>query len=263
MGTSLDRRPDCLVVAAHPDDEIIGAASLLMRCPIAGVVFLTDGAPRDARFWPPGAGSSREDYASLRRREAEAALSLAGIGGERLAFFDAVDQEAAVNLPALTQALVAHLRQQRPRALVAHPFEGGHPDHDSAAFVAHAARALLQRDGFEPPALWEMTSYHGRDGRRTVGEFLEPRGPETAVALSSEGMELKRRMLGCHASQAPVLAGLDTPVERLRAAPSYDFAQRPHPGPLYYEQLGFPLRSGDWMELARAASARLALPRWL
>src|SRR5438270_8219336 len=65
-----------LILAAHPDDETIGASLLLARFPQAKVVFLTDGAPHDPRFWSRIAKGSREDYAHIRRQEAEKALAV-------------------------------------------------------------------------------------------------------------------------------------------------------------------------------------------
>ena len=63
-----------LVLAAHPDDETIGASASLAKFPCAAVAYLTDGAPRDPRFWTGGSYTSREDYARTRRKEAAHAL---------------------------------------------------------------------------------------------------------------------------------------------------------------------------------------------
>ena len=65
-----------LVLAAHPDDETIGASQLISRFPESSVAFLTDGAPRDTRFWSAGTNGSREAYAEIRRNEVFRALSL-------------------------------------------------------------------------------------------------------------------------------------------------------------------------------------------
>ena len=43
-------RPTLAIVAAHPDDETVGAAGLLLSAGRAAVVHLTDGAPRDPRL---------------------------------------------------------------------------------------------------------------------------------------------------------------------------------------------------------------------
>src|SRR5690242_14956296 len=98
MGTALNRnhhfgdRP--LVVAAHPDDEAIGAGGLLQRLPGASVVHVTDGAPRDPSFLPEGLAKDRAEYAALRRDEAARALALAGIPADRVRSLGIVDQEA-------------------------------------------------------------------------------------------------------------------------------------------------------------------------
>ena len=66
-------QPRVLVFVAHPDDETIGASSLMSRVADVSVIFLTDGAPRDPCFWSPDAKGAREDYAQMRWHEATAA----------------------------------------------------------------------------------------------------------------------------------------------------------------------------------------------
>src|ERR1700759_1695674 len=73
-----------LVLAAHPDDETIGASLLLSRFPQSAIAFLTDGAPRDTRFWSGGVNGSRKTYAETRRQEAFQGLGHAGISLQRV-----------------------------------------------------------------------------------------------------------------------------------------------------------------------------------
>jgi LmbE family N-acetylglucosaminyl deacetylase len=255
-------RGSVLIVAAHPDDEVLGASWLLRRGPGCHVVHVTDGAPRDASLRPPDAPVSREDYAHLREREALAALRLAGLPPERLLSLGAVDQEAARELVTLTECLVALLKALRPALLVVHPYEGGHPDHDAAAFVSHAAVALMARAGRTPPALLEMTSYHRRRESLVTGEFLPaPDGRLVATVPFTEAERAeKQRMLACYASRARGLEALPLGHERYRAAPGYDFTRPPHEGPLQYEAHGGHLKGARWRELARQALVRLKLP---
>ncbi|WNG41840.1 PIG-L family deacetylase [Archangium minus] len=243
-------RGPILVVAAHPDDEVLGASWLLLHGPGCHVVHVTDGAPRDA------------SYARLREREALAALALAGVPPNRLFSLGAADQEATQHLVTLTQCLVALLKALRPTLLVVHPYEGGHPDHDAAAFVSHAAVALMARAGRTPPALLEMTSYHRRQDSRVTGEFLPaPDGRLVAtVSFTEAECATKQRMLTCHASQARLLETFSVGQERYRTAPRYDFTRPPHQGTLQYEAHNSRMTGTHWRELARQALEALKLP---
>ena len=144
----------------------------------------------------------------------------------------------------------------QPSVIVTHPYEGGHPDHDTAALVARLAlRCSEQQTGFVPELL-EMTSYHASDGQRVSGEFLPWQGPDpgdsTPVILKLSAAEriTKTRMLGCYVSQWQVLSEFPLEPESLRVAPLYDFSRPPHPGPLWYERLQWPLSGQRWRELA-------------
>ena len=239
-----------MIVAAHPDDEVIGASFILRRARHLHVVHATDGAPRDGALWSPRAPPSRAAYASLRSRESQAALALAGVPADRISCLGFVDQEAALTLRDLMDRIRARMWELAPDVVVVHPYEGGHPDHDAVAFaVHHAARQLASG----APALLEMTSYHRRGGALRTGEFLPPAG---RVAERLVAADEKRAMLACFESQAEVLAGFDVERERFRRAPTYDFRVPPHEPPLHYETLGWSMTAQRFCALAEAAGAR-------
>jgi LmbE family N-acetylglucosaminyl deacetylase len=256
-----------LVLAAHPDDETIGASAALKRCRNKAVVYLTDGAPHDKKLWSAGGDYSREEYARLRRNEAQAALQRVGIPEDRIQHLPAVDQESIFGLQALTLALAARLRRYRPDFLITHAYEGGHPDHDSAALVAALAVDSLSNQGDFAPELLEMTSYHARDGKCFAGEFL-PRSSAQAASstelvfrLSPEEILGKAEMMDCYPSQRMVLQSFPLGTERLRPAPAYNFREPPHRGKLWYECMGWPMTGKRWRELAAQAVAEPAVDR--
>jgi LmbE family N-acetylglucosaminyl deacetylase len=238
-----------LVLAAHPDDETIGASVLLAKYPRSSVVYLTDGAPRDPRFWTGGPYTSREDYARMRRKEAAQALEYVGMSDEQVSWLGGVDQEVAFEMPSLAAKLADVLRARMPHVLITHPYEGGHPDHDSASLIA---RLAASQPAESQPEILEMTSYHTRDGQCVTGEFLDPTS-EIIVEFSNADQRRKRKMLEAYASQRLVLESFGTDRERFRTAPEYDFSQPPHEGKLWYECMGWPMTGAQWRELAMAA----------
>jgi N-acetylglucosamine malate deacetylase 2 len=243
-----------LVLAAHPDDETIGASLLLSRFSQSTVAFLTDGAPRDTSLWSAGVNGSRDYYARTRKQEALRALHHAGVSEQRVFWLEAIDQEATLEMSILVERLAKLLTEISPAIVVTHPYEGGHPDHDSAAVVARLATSLL--DNENRPVLFEMTSYHARDGQCVTGEFLHPgSSPEMCFEFSSADRERKRNMMDAYASQRLVLENFPIHQERLRLAPEYNFSEPPHEGKLWYEWMGWPMTAVRWRELATSAIA--------
>jgi LmbE family N-acetylglucosaminyl deacetylase len=245
-----------LIVAAHPEDEVRGASWLLRRSPGCHVVHVTDGSPRDM------SSTRREAYARLREEESFAALALAGVPPHHLLSLGAANQEAALDLVTFTEYLMALLKALRPALLVVHPYEGGHPDHDAAAFISHAAVALMARAGRTPPALLEMASYHRRQGVLVTGEFLPPPdgSPVATVSFTDSERASKQRMLACYSSETRKPESFPMEQERYRAAPRYDFTRPPHEGMLQYESNVWRMTGARWRELARQALERLKLP---
>src|SRR5258708_4118932 len=169
--------PRFVILAAHPDDEIIGASALLSRFPRSIIAYLTDGAPRDSRLWTGGPYDSREQYAKARRAETIRALAYAEVPKESVCWLGAVDQEASFEMSFFAAVVARLLEQYRPDAILTHSYEGGHPDHDAAAVVAQLA---ANRGRLALPII-EMTSYHARDERCVTGEFLPSKSPGEAA----------------------------------------------------------------------------------
>jgi LmbE family N-acetylglucosaminyl deacetylase len=238
-----------VLLAAHPDDETIGASLLLARFPQTQVVYLTDGAPHDRRFWSPNAKGSREDYAETRRQEARNALALAGVLERQRVWLGAVDQEAIFEAPRLTDMFAEVLQKHQPEIVVTHSYEGGHPDHDTAALIACMALSRVTQETL----LLEMTSYHARSGSCITGEFLGDGANRIVCELSGNDCTRKRRMMDEHASQGAVLAGFSVERERFRLAPKYDFTKAPHEGRLWYECMEWPMTGAQWRSLAATA----------
>lgn len=246
-------RGPILIVAAHPDDEILGAGGQIPDWSSVFTLHLTDGAPRG---FP-----ERDSYLATRRQELHSALELAGIPSERRTGFAVVDQETSHHLAEMSLALRDLLSTIQPHLLITHPYEGGHPDHDSAALIAQAAVHL--RPKRSKPLRVEFTSYHNAapfvDSRLETGTFLPGSIDECCVELTVERRQLKRRILDCFASQAEMISRFDISRERFRPAPEYDFARPPHPGMLLYDSQDWGIKSVEWRRLAMDAGRQLGL----
>src|SRR3954471_16538141 len=111
-------RPRTLIVAAHPDDEVLGAGGRFARLgPDLHVVHLTDGSPRDLGDARREGFTRREEYAAARRREVECALALAGVPAAQARTLDAIDQEASLDLDGLSRRTADLIREVAPEAV--------------------------------------------------------------------------------------------------------------------------------------------------
>lgn len=237
-----------LIVAAHPDDEVIAAGAQLPRIrDRVHFVHVTNGSPTDPTDARNAGYGSSEEYAAGRREELYRALALAGIAPDRCIEIGLTDQRAPFHMLELIWRLREIFDELQPDYVLTHAYEGGHPDHDTTAFAARTAAHWPEVQ------VWEFPSYHeGPAGEMLTGEFL-PGSSELRIALTPAQQLLKRQMFDCFRSQQHVLELFSLEAETFRPAPVYDFTQPPHPGRLYYEQHDWGITGAGWRELAAAA----------
>ena len=247
------RQGPVLILAAHPDDEAIGAGGFLDRLHEPILAFLTDGAPRNH----PRA----EELARKRRAESEAAWELTG-SEDRILRLGGVDQECAFDLPGLTRAAGIIALTRKPATILTHAYEGGHPDHDAAAFIARQVIRVFETAGLPPPQIVEFTSYHNgapfaSSPELRTGEFLPSDSEVRVFHLSASSAEVKRKMFARYESQQAMLRHFPIESEKFRMAPHYDFSKPPHAGALFYETQPWGIDGATWRRLAAQAEAAL------
>jgi LmbE family N-acetylglucosaminyl deacetylase len=131
-------RPPVLALAAHPDDEVIGAGGLLAfhgaRGDAITVVHMSDGAGGDP-------GSKAADIRAVRRAEGAEALHRLGISDLR--HWDLPDGQLPEHLDDISKRLRALLAEVKPQTLYSFFFNEGHRDHRAVAeAVARSAEAM-------------------------------------------------------------------------------------------------------------------------
>jgi N-acetylglucosamine malate deacetylase 2 len=195
-----------VVVVAHPDDEVISCAGAL--CCLSEVTSVQLTEDTDAR-----------------EAERMAAAAAAGwsfpvrFGGTR--FRQA--HLAAARLLALVAAAIADAD-----VVWTHPYEGGHLDHDTAAWLVQTACSARPT----PPLHLEFASYHATHTGQVFGDFWpDANHPTRDAVLTGDRLEKKLAALAAYGSQASILSKFPDPrVEHYRVAPRYDFT-RPAPPP--------------------------------
>ncbi len=185
---------ELVVVAAHPDDETLGAAGLIRRVHVSGggvtVVVATDGEASH----PQSASHTRTDLSSIRRVEVLRAVH-ALAPGARVHFLGLPDGALRENTRALDDAVAAAIDgvpADASRIVVVAPWSGdGHRDHRvTAESVARLASERGIRHLGYPIWLWHW----GRPDD-------VPWDAGVALALTPGERSIKARALRTHASQ--------------------------------------------------------------
>jgi LmbE family N-acetylglucosaminyl deacetylase len=243
-------KPPAVIVAAHPDDETLAMGGTLARFTDLTILQLTDGAP----LREGNQTGTRAAYANTRESEAERALAALGVNCRRICL-EAPDQESVCRI----SSLMPRVRQELGRATLVftHPYEGGHPDHDTAALLVQYACAATRTPASIPLRI-EFTSYHHHAGRMMTGRFWpEPACPETTVALDPRARSSKRRALAEYRTQTSVIQQFEIDTERYRLAPQYDFARPPPPGIVQYDLFGWPITGARWRDIVASSQHEL------
>lgn len=148
-----------VVVAAHPDDETLGAGGLIAAATAAGlrmdVVVFTDGEASH----PHSPSTTAEQLAVLRRRETRAAVHRLSPSSSVI-FTDLGDGRLGESLTEAVSTLVDVIGEDGWKTLLVSPWRGDrHPDHAAAGQAAAIAAERTDARRLEYPIwLWHWAT---------------------------------------------------------------------------------------------------------
>lgn len=203
-----------MVLAPHPDDEVIGCGGLMAKVAAAGgrvhVLFLTVGATQD--FSARGQSTVDERLAEIERVAAHFSWDgwrVAWVGDEYHLRLDTVPQRELIHL--VERGPEISLEALRPDVIVLPQCTDYNQDHRAAAAAALAAcRPAPRADKFVPEMIWQSEA-------PMSGWLLgSPEQPDVIVELTGEQVEQKVSGMELYRSQTRA-AGHPRSSETLRA----------------------------------------------
>ena len=185
-----------LVVAAHPDDETLGAGGTLARLASEGALVHVLAVACATSQTPSGRGVGSDP--AVRRAEFEAACDVLGVTDRRIAW---IDNDQARNPAAYLPELVALiesgpgpcLRTTRPHTLLIPAAGSHHQDHQAV----HQAGRAAARTGAASEHLRVVLGFEGPDDHAWAQRT--ERWP--VVVDTGDTWPAKEKALGCYPSQ--------------------------------------------------------------
>jgi LmbE family N-acetylglucosaminyl deacetylase len=178
-------RAPVLVLAPHPDDEVLGCSRLMQRVSGSGgalvIVWLTDGGGSHG----PLPADEHENLVRRRQAEARAGVQALGVVPQALHFLDYPDGYLAEHIAAAGSAVAAICRRHGIHTVAVTDKNDGHPDH-------RAAYAIAMRLSVPQVLSYPIST-------RFDGHAYAP--PATTLAIAPDANGGKRRALLQHASQ--------------------------------------------------------------
>ena len=223
---------DLLCVVAHPDDESFGLGSVLASAAAAGLrVALVCATRGETGEDATGKLCSNEQLGVVREREVRsAAVELGVVEVEVLDFVDSgwdgpAPEGALVSADdLLVRAVHGALDRHRPRVVVTMDPTGSDGHRDHAAIGRATTTAFMQYDPAGAASLYHWCLIRSLMNRWTAeragdaGVYGEqPLGrPDDQITTVLDGrhvLDVRRRAIAAHATQASLFAGLSPELE--------------------------------------------------
>jgi hypothetical protein len=144
------------------------------------------------------------------------------------------------------------------QVILTHPYEGGHPDHDSASFAAQSAVVFLPLE--IRPRRAEFTTYHRCPAEMVTGRF------STAAGLRGDGLSSGQSAANTKGTEACLLSDAGGRVNAIQhggralsASAGVRFCQTFARRRTLRRGIPWGVNADDWLKLARSAREDLRL----
>jgi len=187
----LDEPRRLVVIAAHPDDESLGAGGLMARAAGEGIPVHVIVATNGDRSHPHSPTTTRQQLAAIRRKELEAAVACLA-STATVEFLDLPDGALGDHVDELSARIEA--ASDGEGTLIVAPWRNdGHGDHEAAGGAASTVARGTGAQLLEYP-VWMWLWAAPDDGTVPWREFV-------TLQLTEREADTKARAIQCHTSQ--------------------------------------------------------------
>ncbi len=220
-----------LLVAPHPDDEIVGASIIIKRILSKKnliIFFPTNGViPKEAMWlW------DRKNYKErIKIRKKEMNQSLKNLGIKKFYFQNIPSRTLKKNILKTFSIMKKIIKKEAIDTIFCPAFEGGHQDHDVSNFICSRLKKLA--------AIYEFAEYNYFNKKINSNTFFKKSKNQKIIFLSDNEKKLKKKLLHIYKSEKANLNYLSFYKESYRKILDYDYSQPPHSGILFYKRFSF------------------------
>jgi LmbE family N-acetylglucosaminyl deacetylase len=245
-----------LVLVAHPDDEVVACAASIAQARAQGAavlsLYLTNGCLAQDVLWP-WQRKHYDGFVATRRAEAEQAATALGL----LPVGWAARPARALwrELPQVFAEVQAALTQYRPDQIWVPAYEGGNPDHDALNAVGSKLKTRL--------SVLEFAEYNFFGGKPQSQAFVSPDDTVHVTHLTPDERAAKLAAMKIYASEAGNLSAIGVERESCRPLASYNYAQPPHQGKLWYTRFAWVPFRHPRVDFTAAAEVSAAIAAFL
>ena len=218
-----------LILAPHPDDEVVGTCTIIKRGMEKGkrfyIFFLTNGVISREEMW----FFEQKKYSTkLNKRLIEMKNAVKYLGIKKYYLQNIPTRSLKMKILKTINKINYIISTHNITTIFTPAYEGGHQDHDVSNFIASKFIKKLN--------VYEFAEYNNYKRKTLSNTFIGEDINEEVLILNNEEISYKRKMLSIYKSETKNLGHIKVEQEAFRKLISYDYSQRPHEGTLFYER---------------------------